>query len=745
MKLTEEEKKIAVEEAHERCEYGLDYEQNARELYKKDFMFANGDSDNGYQWEDNDRNSRRDDGRPCLTVNKVRQYNFNIINDARQNKAAIKFMPTGNGATFESAKIWNALARNIEYQSNASDAYDTANSLMVQAGWGHVRVVAEYVSPRSFQQRLRIVQVPDTLKVIIDPFAQEKDKSDARWAIIFEDFVRKEFVRLFPKYEKFIAQNAISEGVTWLTPETVRVAEYFRVVEEPVELVEVEDEDPERLPMLLYRDEIPEKLYAQYEAEGRIGRSRESSRRRVEWFYVVGDTVVEWNEWPGQIIPIATFVAEELIVEGKLDRKSHTRALKDPQRIYNWNTSAGVEYGALQTKTPWLAAAEAIESLEQDWKDANRQNKAVLTYNAFDEQGNPIPKPERIQPPISSPLAMDGAKLAAEEMSMVSGQYESQMGAPSNERSGKAINERQRMGDRSTYHYIDASARAIRFIGKVILDVAPRIYSQAQMLQILAEDGQSLQVKLDPTLAQAYKQEQDENGEIVERVFNPSIGTYDVQADVGPGYATRREETFNALVLLLTQAPQLVGVIGDLLMRSGDFMYADEAAERLRRMVPPQALGQGPSQSEQMMQMQIEKLKQLLGKLSEELMGAKVKLKARDEKRDVEIYRAFTERMKVLEASKVDEKGHALAVAQLIKDMMADSLDASQQAIDQRLGKEIEQELGPEAQGGPVAPQLPGAQQAPDGHWYVPDPMRKGKFLRVYPKQQLVGGGNAQQ
>jgi hypothetical protein len=28
-------------------------------------------------------------------------------------------------------------------------------------------------------------------------------------------------------------------------------------------------------------------------------------------------------------------------------------------------------------------------------------------------------------------------------------------------------------------------------------------------------------------------------------------------------------------------------------------------------------------------------------------------------------------------------------------------------------------------------PPLPGARKAPDGHWYLPDPMRPGKYLRL--------------
>ncbi|WP_456301744.1 portal protein, partial [Ralstonia mannitolilytica] len=42
----------------------------------------------------------------------------------------------------------------------------------------------------------------------------------------------------------------------------------------------------------------------------------------------------------------------------------HTRNLKDAQRMYNYMSSANVEFIALQTKTPFIAPAEAIEGYE---------------------------------------------------------------------------------------------------------------------------------------------------------------------------------------------------------------------------------------------------------------------------------------------------------------------------------------------------------------------------------------------
>ena len=133
-----------------------------------------------------------------------------------------------------------------------------------------------------------------------------------------------------------------------------------------------------------------------------------------------------------------------------------------------------------------------------------------------------------------------------------------------------------------------------------------------------------------------------------------------------------------ALTQIITQQPTLTGIIGDILLRAGDFPLADEAAERLKRMVPPQALGQGPTQAEQMLQTQMQSLQQALSTTMDQLATAKLKLKAKDQQRTVQAYDAETARIKVL----ADDMNPA-ALDLLIKQVV-------QEAIDLRLGPVVE-------------------------------------------------------
>ena len=98
-----------------------------------------------------------------------------------------------------------------------------------------------------------------------------------------------------------------------------------------------------------------------------------------------------------------------------------------------------------------------------------------MPYNHVDDEGNTVPPP-RMAPPVVSPAYVQQMEIAQNEMMMVSGQYQAQMGENENAKSGVAINARQRQGDRATYHFIDNQAIAIRFTGKILLDLIPKIY-----------------------------------------------------------------------------------------------------------------------------------------------------------------------------------------------------------------------------------------------------------------------------
>jgi Phage P22-like portal protein len=710
---TPPEYRSLIDEAKKRYDRALTYTADARKLILDDLKFANADSDNGYQWPNDIKKNRDVDARPSLTINQVRQHNLQIINDAKKNKPGIVFRPTGNGATYESAQALNALVRHIEYRSQATVAYDTATSFQVDCGLGWLRVVTGYKDSVSFNQEILIKRVIDPLSILMDPDAQEADRSDALFCFIFEDLNRSEAEKKYPKYKHLMGTAALGSDDGWLGPDKVRICEYYRKVEETDTLYARTDPQSGKL-QLIKGSLLPASLRAELDKDESV-RKRDTTKPVIEWYLIIGNTPAESDIFPGEYIPVVPVIGQEVIIDGRYDCKGHTRNLKDPQRMYNYWCSAGVEQVALQSKTPFIASAEAIEEYEDMWNTANRANYSVLIYNGISDDGTPIAPPQRAPMPTLAPAYLQGMQQSHQELMFVSGQYQAEMGAPSNERSGKAINQRQRQGDTATYHFIDNLAIAIRHVGRIILGLIPIIYDTQQLINVLAEDGVSYEVMIDPAAKQAWQGEQLKNKLVGQRVLNPKVGEYDVQADIGPSFGTKREEAFDALTLILTQAPQLTSICGDLLLKAGDFYLGDEAADRLRRMVPPQALGQGPSQQEQMLMQQLQAAKTLIAKLMQGGAEDKLKILGKDQMRDIDAYKAETDRLKIL----MGQMQHTETIqAQLLSEIM--NTDISQVVASN------EPVLA--AAAGTAAPQVaplfqprnpPGARMGPNGQLYM--------------------------
>ena len=157
-------------------------------------------------------------------------------------------------------------------------------------------------------------------------------------------------------------------------------------------------------------------------------------------------------------------------------------------------------------------------------------------------------------------------------------------------------------------------------------------------------------------------------------------------------------------------------------------------------MLPPQALGKGPSPQELELQQQVQQLSGLLAKALDRNAQDRIKLVGKSEMRDIDVYKAETDRMKALQdALPTDAEGLRQLVQQLMQEAAESSLTPVMQANSEDLT-----EGDPSGQmDEPPAPPHPalGAKQAPDGQWYVRDPTRRSQYLRMAPLVQKHNGG----
>ena len=735
-----------VQEARRRFDRCNEWESEWRQRFLKDIKFAYGDSENGYQWPNEIRNARESSSRPCLTMNLIRAHNKMISNEMRKNKSEVKFIGMGNGATADSAMVYQDLFRHTQQISDAQHlALPVARGWCVDGGIGYIRLVTRYEADDSFNQEAYIDPVDDPMQVFIDPDIHVGGNAlDAKFAFVFDDVPKDDFKDAYPGlYAKVKGTQPLGLGsLPWERrgESHVRVVEYFRRVPKRGELVSFLHQGQ--------RFTIPrgnlERLVRSKEARNGIldretTRLREVTSDEVEWYLIVGSEVIEKTVWLGKYIPILRCVGEETVIEGRLDRKGHTRYMLDAQRMFNYFSSAQIEGLALQTKAPWLAPAKAIEEHEALWRMSNIDNPAVLVYNHIDAENNPevpIPPPQRIEPPTASPGFQQAMENSKQQIMMVSGQYENQLGEAGNERTGAAINARRAQSATANFHFQDNYEGMLIALGKQLLDLYPRLYDTKRVKKIVASDGLEYDLVVDPTLRGAYAAQQNAQGQTIMRVVNPLVGKYEVGATVGPAFESRREETIENMTLVLTQAPGLIPILGDILVKNMNFEDANEASARLRRMVPPQALGQGPTPKETELGQQLLAMQAALVKEMDLHARDRIKLTNKEDLREVEVYDAETKRIAALsKLLPTDPQGLQALIAQAVQDALGTSIGTIMDEIKTE-GGTTEGEDGAVAS---PAPPVPGAKQAPDGQWYLADPTRKGKFLRVTPKAQ--GGG----
>jgi hypothetical protein len=311
-----------------------------------------------------------------------------------------------------------------------------------------------------------------------------------------------------------------------------------------------------------------------------------------------------------------------------------------------------------------MAAAEAIEGYEDVWARANVDNRAYLPFNAYDDAGNALPRPERQQPAVMPSAQVQMLQLSIEQMRGASGQQNANFGIRSEAQSGIGIQRLKSQGEVATFHFPDNQVRGLRYEAKVLIDLIPKIYDTRRVVQILGLDGQESTATIDTEHTEAYTEQG--RGKSLERMFNPMFGMYGAVIDTGPSFATQRQEAFGAMTELAGRSPALMQVAGDIIMRAADFPMAEELAERLKKTLPPELRdpedadgdGQPDAQTDPAMQQQMQQGQQQLDQAHGEIQDLQKKLDDALNKAEIEegklsiaAYDAETKRMAALGGS----------------------------------------------------------------------------------------------
>ncbi|GKS86485.1 packaging glycoprotein [Acidovorax sp. SUPP1855] len=546
------------------------------------------------QWPVEVEEQRRQEGRPCLTINRLPTYIRQVVNDARLNKPSIHCHPVDDGGDVKTAEVLNGLIRNIEVISGADIAYDTAIESAVSGGFGYIRVVTDYARDDNFDLDILIKRVANPFTVYGDPDAEAGDGSDWNRAFVTEWMKEPEFKRRWPNADV----QGWKDGTTgddrheWIDDDRIRVAEYWTRVEVDKTIVRLSTGE-------VWDKKDYEEREEMFLAQGiTVTAERQTKAYKVTQHWIGGGEVLESKEWAGKYIPIIPVYGDEVNIEGKKHWISLIRFAKDPQRMLNYWRTASTELVALAPKTPYVGAAGSFDTDSAKWATANTETHPYIEYDLVEGAAPPQRQPFA-GPPAG---ALQEALSASDDIKSVIGLHDASLGARSNETSGRAIIARQREGDVSTFHFLDNMTRAIRQTGRILVDLIPKVYDSPRVLRVLGED-------MKPTTVQVNQAIPQSDGS--ELIYDLQNGKYDVTVKAGPSFTTQREE-FVASVTELTRAfPPAAPILMDMLVKAQDWPEADKIAARLKTLLPPQiqAMENGeqpipPQAQQQMQQMQ---------------------------------------------------------------------------------------------------------------------------------------------
>ena len=652
--------------ARSRLDLAMSALSESREDEIDDLKFYAGSPDNHWQWPADVLATRGAvqgqtiNARPTLTINKLPQHVRQVTNDQRQNRPSAKVIPVDDDADIEIADIFNGMIRHIEYISDADVAYDTACENQVAYGEGYMRLLTEYCDDDTFEQDIKIGRVRNSFSVYMDPTIQDPTGADAKWCFVTEDLTKDEYARLYPDAAPITTLQSLGVGdqsiSNWLNEDTIRIADYYYI-------------DYDRATLNQYPGNqtafngTPEDkmLRAHF---GKPVKSRESDRPKVKYCKINGYEILAENDWAGKWIPVIRIVGNEFEVDGRLYVSGLVRNAKDAQRMYNYWVSQEAEMLALAPKAPFIGYGGQFEGYEDKWKTANTQNWPYLEVNpdVTDGQGAVLPLPQRAQPPMASSGLLQAKAGAAEDIKSTTGQYNASLGMGSNERSGKAILARQREGDVGTYHYGDNLARGVRHIARQLIDLIPKIYDTQRVARIIGEDGETKMVKINPDQPQPVNKIVDQQGVVIEKIYNPGVGKYDVVATTGPGYATKRQEALEAMAQLLQGNPQLWQVAGDLFVKNMDWPGAQEMSKRFAKTIDPKLMGDSEDnpalaaaqQQMQAMGQEMEQMHTMLQNVTKSMDMRELEIKEFESQ--VKAYQAETQRLAQVQANMSPEQ-----------------------------------------------------------------------------------------
>jgi len=509
----------------------------------------------GAQWEG--PLSEQFENKPRFEVNKVHLAVIRIINEYRNNRITVDFVPKDGAEDDQLADTCDGLYRADEQDSCAEEAYDNAFEEAVGGGMGAWRLRACYedeYAEDDEKQRVRIEPINDADScVFFNLGAKRQDKSDAKRCWVLTGYTRDGYKEQFDEDPASWPKTVHQSEFDWCTPDIVYVAEYYEIEEKSEVLhvfrgIALDDSEPNEQKHwdseLKDDPTIEETLLATGFKEVRTKRVK---RRKVHKYLMNGAHIIEDAGYiAGTEIPIVVTYGKRWFVDNVERCMGHVRLAIDPQMLKNMLVSMLAEIATFSPIEKPIVSPEQISGHQMMWSDDSIKRYPYLLLNPIkDLQGNIVQSgPTAYTKAPSIPQALAALlQLTEDDLQDLLGNQQAGEQVQSNI-SGKLMELVQTRLDMQVYIYMSNFAKAMRRCGEIWLSMAKDIYIEdGRKMKAVNPDGTTGQVELRRPMVDETGEQYHEN--------DLSDAKFNVNTEVGPSSSSKRAKTVSSITAVL--------------------------------------------------------------------------------------------------------------------------------------------------------------------------------------------------
>jgi hypothetical protein len=507
----------------------------------------------GAQWEG--PLGEQFENKPKFEVNKIHLAVLRIINEYRNNRITVDFVPKDGTNDDKLSDACNGLFRADEHDSGAEEAYDNAFEEAVGGGFGALRLRTCYEDdedPDDERQRIKIEPIYDAdSSVFFDLDAKRQDKADAKCCFVLYSMTPEAYEDMYEDSPASVTKNIEQAEFDWYTPDMVFVAEYYELDELTDYAITFTGPTGDEVKHRQSELDEDDDLVTELDATGyKETRRKKVKSKRVHKYILSGNKILEdCGLIAGKCIPVVPVYGKRWFVDNVERCMGHVRLAKDAQRLKNMQLSKLGELSALSSVQKPILTPEQVAGHSVMWSEDNLKNYPYLLVNPITgADGNPMPAGPLAytQPPQIPPAMAALLQLTEQDMQSILGNQGEADKMVSNI-SGKAVELIQTRMDMQTFIYVSNFAKSIRRVGEVWLSMAKDVYVESgRMMKTISPAEDTGKVEL-------MRPNAGEDGSVVYE-NDLSQASFDVAVDVGPSSASRREATVRSLIGLMQVA-----------------------------------------------------------------------------------------------------------------------------------------------------------------------------------------------